>query len=833
MTWMIFRRARTAGLASLLLSLLSLLSTGAAAQSVGQPFCHGDGCPCGNESAASGCGNDGLDGDVATGARLDGSGSSIVAQDDLTLTATGLAGGAPMLLFMGSPALPAAQGDGLICVGPGGSGVYRFAVAVADASGTASRTGLVAESQSFPGGAITVGSTWAFQAVYRDVGGPCGNALNYTNGWLVTFTAAPSASPERAELVGVSLADAPWFERVDTINEGDDFEISLDGTSLSSAAGTTVDAYVVAARSAAEWAADASLVDVRGASTPVTVAAGGAQANRFVLDAGTLAGTSGTDLGIAYDVVLDVDRDGVLGTADLIDGLSDESAVVVARDIVAPGPYAVAEFLYSGGSFLRKKVYHPDPIDQLGELPLVVISHGNGHDYRWYDYLGTHLASYGYVVMSHQNNTGPGIEAASLTTFQNVEHFLGDLSLFGGGVLVGHVDRRRMAWVGHSRGGEGIARAYKRILDGELVPTAFAPSDVRVLSSMAPTVFLGINRSNPKGVPYHLWVGSADNDVTGGTGSGAAVRSFVLHERAEGPRHVTVVQGAGHGVFHDPGHGGRVASGPCQLTFAQNNSIVRGHLVALFAHYLRGEPGALDFLTRPWSSLAPIGRPTTACAVVHHEYRDGPLAANVVLDDFQSEFDTAVSSSGEAVRSDLPLLAEDRLADANSALTDDAADPFNGMTRVRANLDTSRGASLEWTEPSFLEFDVPAAEQDLSDDAFLSFRACQRTRHPSTIAVLEDLVFEVSLIDAVGTTSTLSLDALRAGIPEPYQRSGDGVGVGWSNEFETVRIRLRDFAADGNAIDLTQIRTVRFDFGRTTVALEGAIGLDDLQITRR
>ena len=32
----------------------------------------------------------------------------------------------------------------------------------------------------------------------------------------------------------------------------------------------------------------------------------------------------------------------------------------------------------------------------LDPAPLIVISHGNGHDFRWYDYLGRHLASWGY-----------------------------------------------------------------------------------------------------------------------------------------------------------------------------------------------------------------------------------------------------------------------------------------------------------------------------------------------------------------------------------------------------------------------------------------------------
>ena len=50
--------------------------------------------------------------------------------------------------------------------------------------------------------------------------------------------------------------------------------------------------------------------------------------------------------------------------------------------------------------------------DSLGELPLLVVSHGNGHSFAWYRFLQDHLASYGYIVFSHDNNTLPGIETA-------------------------------------------------------------------------------------------------------------------------------------------------------------------------------------------------------------------------------------------------------------------------------------------------------------------------------------------------------------------------------------------------------------------------------------
>jgi hypothetical protein len=812
------------------LALQLLLSAPAAAQ-LGVPFCHGDGCPCGNEDAAAGCANAGLDGSPTTGALLAASGSLDVLADDLVLTVSGVTPSQFGLVFMGA-AQPSVQlGDGLRCVGAGAQGLWRFDTTQADAAGNLVRTNVVAASQSFAGGAITVGSTWAFQAWYRDPGGPCGTSFNLSSALALTFDAGGAGQPRQAQLAGRPLSAYPWFERVAAVNQGAPLHVALDPPLLGLPVGATLDVFIVAAKSAAEWALDAALIDARGAPQSWTVAAGGVQANTLLGDGGLLNGTLGTGVGVGYDVVLDVDRDGALGAGDVIDGLSDEPGVSVVRDTAAPGPHGVTEVLHNGGSWLGQDIYYPTGIAGLGQLPLVVVSHGNGHNYQWYDHVGNHLASYGYVVMSHQNNTQPGIETASTTTLTNTEHFLANLATIAGGALDGHVDGARIVWLGHSRGGEGITRAYTRLKDGDFVPSTYGAADVRLLSSIAPTTFLGFFSSNPQGVPYHLWVGSADADVTGAPNSGAA-QSFPLLERATGMRMATVLQGSGHGVFHD-GSGSWVATGPCQNGRIVTHAIMRGYLVPLLAHVLDGDAPSKDFLWRQWEAFAPIGQPLNgACVVVNLEYEDGPLAGNFVIDDFQSEPAVNVSSSGQAVTSDVEALVEERFKDPDGNLAWNSQ-PFNGFTRVKGVNDQSRGIVFEWQAPAFLEFALDPAEQDLTDDGFLAFRACQGTRHPHTAAVLEDLVFTVTLRDVSGGASSIRIDAYGGGIEEPYQRDGEGVGTGWSNEFETVRLRLSDFQTDGAALDLSQVAAVRFEFGAGAGAAVGRLGLDDLEITRR
>jgi hypothetical protein len=461
---------------------------------------------------------------------------------------------------------------------------------------------------------------------------------------------------------------------------------------------------------------------------------------------------------------------------------------------------------------------------------LVVVSHGNGHNYQWYDHIGQHLASYGYVVMSHQNNTMPGIETASTTTLENTDDFLGNLGSIDGGALVGHIDSSRITWIGHSRGGEGVVRAYTRLVGGYSVQN-YSAADVKLISSIAPVTFNTPASSNPGDVNYHLFVGSADNDVTGVS---AQTHMYSLMERAVGYRSSITLQGAGHGAFHN-GSGGLVASGPCLLSRAETHQIMRGQLLPLVRHYIDGDIPSKDFLWRQWESFKPLGAPPLSdpCVVVTFDYRDGPAAGNYVIDDFDSNTSHYQSSSGFSVSFDVANYAEASKRDAAGGFGWSGTQPMNGMTRAISS-DNHPGVVFDWDTPAYWEAEIDPLQSDFADYTYLSLRACQGTRHPNTTAALEDLTFLVSLRDVNGVESTISIGAYGGGIEEPYQRSGSlsGGGVGWHNEMETIRIRLTDFLADESGLNLHLIQAVRFDFGGQGVSPIGRQGMDDIELTR-
>jgi len=600
---------------------------------------------------------------------------------------------------------------------------------------------------------------------------------------------------------------------------------AVDPGRLPDRIGLEADVYVVQHQSLEAWAADPALVDVSDGAETLTVP------EQSVVDGIVVAWSQPSDPGVGlasgYDLVLDFDGDGLLGPGDLIDGFSDlDAGFTVFGDLTAAGPHSVETLQYSGGSWKGQRSYYPADIASLGPVPLVVISHGNGHDYTWYDYLGEHLASWGYVVMSHQNNTGPGIETASTTTLSNTDYILGNTGSIGGGVLDGYIDAGAIVWIGHSRGGEGVVRAYDRIVDGTYTPRNYTAADIVLISSIAPTVFYDVASANPHDVPYHLLAGAADGDVNGAPDC-TQCQFFRIAAAAQGPLQVTYVQGAGHNDFNCCGFDD--ATGPVQIGRPEAQTLAKAYYLALLSWYLDDLPAAGEYFQRFYDDLRPSAlAPGT---VVANVYRSAVDSDKLVLDNFQQGPTTDLSSSGATVTVDAGEPDEDVLQDRDSRFGYSASDSMNGMTWADDPIDRDRGLVLGWGagEEASISWAVPTGEGDWSAWSTLSFRACQVTRHPDTVALGVPLDFTVALVDGAGAESAVSFASM-GGLNQPYQRTGSGQGSGWANEFETVRIPLHAFEAEGVGIDLSDIVAVRFEMGGPFGSASGRIGVDDLEV---
>ncbi len=642
--------------------------------------------------------------------------------------------------------------------------------------------------------------------------------------------------PRPMRLAGRALAASPFFEFVRGVNAGVAASIMVDTDRWPELVGAEGDLFVVEARSADGWTGDSSLADVRGAPQAVAFVAGGAVTNTIVITgSAALPSADGDRFGRGYDLVVDLDGDGLLSDGDLIDGLGDEPGMVILPNATLAGPHAVtqpADYVVSGptAGFTTQRLYYPTDIAALPPRPLVVISHGNGHNYSWYNYLGQHLASWGFVVISHQNNTGPGIESASTTTLQHTVAVIQHQATIAGGALNGHLDTSKIIWIGHSRGGEGVVRAYDRLFDNSYTPPAgtYTKDSIALLISIAPTDFLGKggvgSGSDPHAKPYFLIYGAADGDVCGCPDNNVA-DSFNLFERSAGDHWSTYIHGVDHNDFNCCGVNDFSGPAGTALGTTEAQKIAKVHILAAIRSIIDGDPGARELRWRRYASLRPLG--VLATATVRNDLSPLSIGVASVIDDFQTQTSSAVASCGGAVAFTVTSLSESTNNDNNTTFTWLTTDAFNGQTRAGVG-DVPRAVVFTWTAPGTMEWTVPDALKDFTAAETLSFRAAQGTRHPNITAA--DSTFLVTLEDLDGNESALSIGAYGQGLGRPYQRTGFGTGAGWQNEVEAVRIRLEDFLHGGTPLDLARIAAIRLSFGEAGESATGRIVVDDLNL---
>lgn len=646
-------------------------------------------------------------------------------------------------------------------------------------------------------------------------------------------TGGPLTALLAMHLVGRSVAGSPHFVPVDNFNDGDTITLGIDASRVGIAG--DCDAYVINDRDADTWASDPTLTDVRASGATTVSLSGGLPDNRFELAvASELSSDAGTGLGVAYDVVLDCDGDGELGPGDVIDGL-DGAGLYRTHDATQPGPLAVSMLAYTGGTFLGQRTFYPTDVASLGQLPLVVVTHGWSYTYEHYDYIGQHLASYGYVVMHHETNVQdggpPGTFSAASDTLDNTHYLLDNLATIGDGALDGHIDASRIMLTGHSTGGEAVVRAVTELRTGEFSSPHFGYDDIKIVSSMAPVSWQSRQDVDPGDVAYHLFVAGADDDV-----SGAPIDSYTqsrsIYERAQGDRQLTTIHGAGHGdlvsccgpLFLD-------TSAPDLIGREATNQVARSVFLGLAELYLRSNEAAREYFTRPYPDYHAPGIPNEV--VVTREYRGA--SAGVVLDDFETSpgGDDALvrSSAGTDVEVTVSNAVEVLMRDNDGSFVWTGDQPANGMTHARHEGDDPHALVFDFAEGQSAHYQValPEAATDLRDFAFVSLRACQGTRHPLTTALGGSLIFTVVLTDQAGAEAAVILDGARS-IPPPYARGGEGPGVGWGNEFVTVRVGITEFLGDNPSLDLSAVDSISLQFGSASGSSQGRVGLDDIEL---
>lgn len=587
-----------------------------------------------------------------------------------------------------------------------------------------------------------------------------------------------------------------------------------------------------------------------------------------------------------------------------------------------PGPYPVATQDYNfglaaytppalvsattgkplGPNELDGRVYYPKGIDDgtsslpAGKMPLIVFLHGRHGtsyntttgastsgwpppagsaqipSYQGYDYIGSLLASYGYVVVSiganginyFDNSTSDRGMLARAQLIQKNLDMWSVISTTGGPPLpgstldpfgtkfAGKVDMNDIGTMGHSRGGEGVMVHYDYNL---AQPKPYA---IKAVFAIAPVDY---NRYVVNNAPIAVILPYCDGDVSDNQGT-----HFFDDSRYNVPgdlaaKFLFTVMGADHDFFNtiwDPNYfaygaaddwlgtpGGAVdpfasltIPGNHRLSSVQQQGTGAAYMSAFFRTYITngttvgGETQFLPFLKG--DAPVPPSALTTELFETYHA-PDSP-AERLDISRFQSAAELSVNTLGGTVTATglspytlaggapynltggpytgPPTLAEFALPGQPSA-----RQPGNTPSLYATQIGGLSQLELGWSKPgATLENLIPPGERDFTPFSVLSFRAALNFTDWRNYMPAAD--FDVLLTDSVGKTAYTPVSAWSKALNYPPGKVTRLPKV----EMNGVRIPLSAF----KGVNLGSIVSVKLVFDRQPM---GAILLTDLALS--
>ena len=549
---------------------------------------------------------------------------------------------------------------------------------------------------------------------------------------------------------------------------------------------------------------------------------------------------------------------------------------VLAQDPTAPGPFAVTREEYNFGDTAFSPTNFPGPVELLasvhhptdltgGPFPLVVFLHGrhatcfNGQgaaflewpcsdgrtpipSYQGYDYVGALLASQGYFVVSISANGVNAVDNAvfdlgALARAELIQKHLDILKGFttSGGApfgtrFVGKIDLTRIGTMGHSRGGEGVARHFTfNISQG-------SPYGIRAVLPLAPTDF---NRTLVNNVPLLVMLPYCDGDVSDlqGIHYFDDVRYNVPGDPAS--KHYVLVMGADHDFFNtvwSPSSGipgaaddwvafvpGGVSDSFCgtgktsqRLTESQQRAVSTGFFTAFFRTFVGGETQFLPILT---GDAPPPPGVTHDLHVTFHA-PDNPLLRRD-LNRFLTSSELSTNVLGGAVTPN--ALSPYEICGGPSPFPPKCIPSANNAQQphttpsARSNAPGLSQLHSGWTSASgSLQDDLPPALRNVSGFQAIQFRVVVDFSDPRNVTgVPQD--FHVALTDTSGFTATVAVSSVSSAL---YFPPGETIVVP-KIVLSTVRIPLSAF----RRVNLNAVKSVVFQFDQKA---QGNVLVDDV-----
>ncbi|MDB5297716.1 MAG: hypothetical protein JWO31_3699 [Phycisphaerales bacterium] len=498
-----------------------------------------------------------------------------------------------------------------------------------------------------------------------------------------------------------------------------------------------------------------------------------------------------------------------------------------------------------------------------------------------YEYMADNLASHGYVVISvsagalvvFDNVTGT-IDAGGLGRAQIIANSLDMLKSWNttpgpgavGSNLIGKLDFKKVAIMGHSRGGEGVTQfiTYNRQRPGDRynLTGAFA---------LAP---IDRNKQYPQGTNYAALAPACDGDVSTISGWNAFERSKYGNDDDPFAKYGFYVEGANHNWYNtrwvnSDRTGGDAACGSTpttarRLTAAEQRQTGLATMELFLRLYAGDETQLKPFLTgeygQPLSSCPAATSAAIACPdLIKYSYiapagerqdivRPGSgtmptTAAPTGKDDAGGTYSGKDFATFDWCNPDAftnPQSANPPATQPATASIKACSGPNVG-TATANSFQRSMGPqlSLAWDKPATLDAQLRGSARDASKFKTLSFRASYQftdvARNPlstgfnwdanplSAVAGRPVQDLRVALIDTAGNTKEVKLTDYTRGIQSSL---GTNTATTQPRHLALNGQRIPLSAFDG--VDLKSLDRVELRFGGEGVPATGAIQLSDL-----
>jgi hypothetical protein len=445
------------------------------------------------------------------------------------------------------------------------------------------------------------------------------------------------------------------------------------------------------------------------------------------------------------------------------------------------------------------------------DYPLIVIIHGNGHDYTSYYFLLEHFAKNGFIAASIDVRfLNGGIESDGMGALGRANALFPHLNILN--TKFGIKVQNNIGIMGHSRGGESVIKAARLNQQGAL------GYNINAVISLAPTDQYGSEVLGGAWTkPYFVLYGSRDGDIDGGIwvpGYTVPLTGFAQYDRANGSvKSMCFVYRATHNGFitdnHDAPWDGDVAANMEPVLTQQ--AFTKAYMNAFFRWRLKNEPQWDGMFKGEWtpSSVSSTG------AKFYIQYHDTTVKT---VDNFEGVVNWQSSTIGGTVSHNgtLPINpAEDKMSAAVIA----GLDP-------KSPHDT-QGMKIKWDNfNDKLEFSIPIAHKDVSSYSVLSFRVTQKVdSQDNTVNQSQNL--RVALKDGANNERAVRVSPFYD-IPFPDYRPNHDHS---KSAMLTVRIPLKSYTivcAGQVQVNLQDVTTLTFLFSEKGT---GEIEIDEVEFS--